>query len=261
MIEKYLMSFDDYNKVDHPMPYTYTHQKDNQFLYYFGANHSHDPANKQYDELRYFWHDFLNRTNKINSIVLVEGGERPICSSEDEAISKGAEAHFITFLAAKESVPTFSPEPPEKFRFNELLKKFSKEEIIYYEFVRMVYQWNRHHGVKPDFDQYLGNTLKHAKNDSGWDDFDFSIKHMVEIEQKLFGRDFNKNDQEFYYDVINPTTTLSRINELSRFEDSGFRDGYILKQIEQYWNEGKNIFVVYGCSHAVMHEPAIKELA
>ena len=83
---------------------------------------------------------------------------------------------------------------------------------------------------------------------------------MIQIQKEIFGRDFDMNDQKFFYDVINPTTTFSRINELSRFEDSGFRDLYILAQIEKVWNEGKSIFIVYGCSHAVMHERAVKSL-
>lgn len=259
-IEKYLMSFDDYNNVDHPVPYQYSIEKDGQLLYYFGANHSRDPEDGQYEMLRKFWNEFLERTDKENSVVFVEGGKRPVCGSEGEAISKGGEAHFITYLSAKENIDTFSPEPPERFRFEELAKRFTKDEIVYYEFARMAFQWNRHHGNKPDFRQYVGNSLRHDQRNSGWDDFDFSIDHMIELEKKMFDRDFDENDKQFYYDVINPTTTFSRINELSRFEDSGFRDAYILRQIEQHWNQEKNIFIVYGCSHAVMHETAIRHL-
>lgn len=254
------MSFDDYNKVDHQTPYQYSIQKNQQILYYFGANHSRDPQDKQYEMMRKFWKEFLQKTDHKKSVVFVEGGKRPVCDSEDEAITKGAEAHFITYLAAKQNIDTFSPEPPEKFRLEELAKRFSKEEITYYDFARAALQWNRHHGNKPDFKEYVENFLKRNQKNSGWIDFDFSTNHMIELEKKMFNRDFNENDMQFYYDVSNPTTTFCRINELSRFEDSSLRDGYILEQIEKYWNEGKNLFIVYGASHAVMHEPAVRHL-
>jgi hypothetical protein len=261
MIEDYLMTFDDYNKADHPTPYKYSIEKGGQILYYFGANHSHDPKNEQYPELRKFWEDFLNKTGDANSVVFVEGGKRPVNESEEQAIIEGGEANFITYLASQKEIETFSPEPPEKFRFNELLKKFTKEEIIYYEFARTTFQWNRFtEGEQSNFEDYINKYLSRDKHNSGWDDFDFSIENMIRIQKQMFDREFDKNDKDFFYKIINPTTDFSRINELSRFEDSEFRDRYILQQIEKSWLEGRNIFVVYGCSHAVMHEPALKKL-
>jgi hypothetical protein len=44
MIEKHLMSFDEYNKTNHLVPYSYSISKNNQHLFYFGSNHSRDPA-------------------------------------------------------------------------------------------------------------------------------------------------------------------------------------------------------------------------
>ena len=167
--------------------------------------------------------------------------------------------HFVAFLAKRDSVPTFSPEPPESFRFSETLKHFSKEEIAYYDFARICFQWNRKK-VKPDFDEYLGRFLKANKQDSGWNDFDFTIEHLTAIHKKLFNRDFDKDDKQFFYDVTNPTTELSRINKVSRFEDSGFRDHYILGEIEKYWKEGNSLFITYGCSHAVMHEMVLRDV-
>jgi hypothetical protein len=210
--------------------------------------------------LKEFWKDFLTHADKQKAVVFVEGGKRPVSTSEAEAIANGSEAHFITYLAAQEQIDTFCPEPPEKFRFDELHKKFTKEEIVYYEFARMTYQWNRHHGNKPDFREYVGGSLERDQKNSGWSDFDFSIDHMIELEKQMFNRPADEHDMQFYYDVINPTTTFSRINELSRFEDSGLRDTCILRHIENYWNAGKHLFIVYGSAHAVIQEPAIRHL-
>jgi hypothetical protein len=65
------------------------------------------------------------------------------------------------------------------------------------------------------------------------------------------------NDKNFFEEVSNPILTTSSINLVLR-EMSLVRDRYIVKQINKYWQEGKNIFIVYGASHAVMQEPAIR---
>lgn len=262
MIEKYLMSFDEYNKVDHPTPYSFKVETGKQYLYYFGANHSRDPQDKQYEMIRVFWREFLEKTGGKNCLVIVEGGKRKVCDSEEEAIHRGSEASFITYLAAKEGTETFSPEPPEKLKFEELAKHFGKDEIAFYHFARMAHQWNTiPESERPDFYDYLGKSLSQEQKDSGWSDFDFSIENMIQIQKAMFQREFDMHDQKFFYDVINPTTQFSKVNAVSRFEDEGFRDSCILKEIERFWSEGKNLFIVYGVSHAVMHEPAIMKLA
>ncbi len=254
------MTFDEYKTVEHPVPYQYLIHKGDQTLYYFGANHSKNPVDKQYDMLNAFWKEFLARVDIKYSIVFVEGGKRPVNESLEDAIANGAEANYITYLASKAGVETFSPEPSEKERFEQLLQKFTKEEIAYYDFAVMMYQWNNYFGTRPEFYEYVNYSLATNRENSGWSDFDFTIDNMVRIQKKMFNQDFNADDGKFFYDVTNPASDLTRINELARYEDSGFRDLHILEQIEKYWNEGKSIFVVYGCSHAVMHEPAVRKL-
>jgi hypothetical protein len=260
MIEKYLMDYDEYNTTRHTFPYSYSVSRDNQYLYYIGVHHSADPKNPMFDEIREFWQNFLAHTDKKNSIVFIEGGNWPMSESEEEAILKGGDPKFTKYIATRDGVETISPEPPEDEKFRQQLKNFTKEEIAYYEFARMVFQWNNLI-EKPDLERYLSGLFRQLKIDTGWEEIDFSITGMAAIEKKMFNREFNKNDKQFYYDIINPTTVpFSRINELSRFEDSGYRDRHILQQIEKYWNEGKSIFIVYGGTHAVMHEPAIRKL-
>ncbi len=259
MKKELLMSFDDYNKLEHPVPYTYVLNKGTQYIYYFGSQHSFDPDDEQFIAIEKMWNEFAAKTAGQKRYAVLEGGNRPALETREKAILEGGEMHFVAFLAKRDGVPTFSPEPPEAFRFSETLKYFSKEEIAYYDFARICFQWNRKK-VKPDFDEYLGRFLKANKQDSGWNDFDFTIEHLTAIHKKLFNRDFNKDDKQFFYDVINPTTDFSVINKVSRFEDSGFRDYYILGEIEKYWKQGNSLFITYGCSHAVMHEAVLRDI-
>ena len=166
---------------------------------------------------------------------------------------------YLVNLATKAGVDIFSPEPPDPFRFNELLKHFQKEEIAYYGFARVCYQWNKM-TEKPDFETYMHGFFERDKRESGWSDFDFSTANMAKIQQKLFDTKFDKEDRQFFHDIVNPTTEKSVINKISRFEDETFRDGYILEQFENYWNKGYSIFAVYGSSHAIRQEPVLNGL-
>lgn len=253
------MRYEDYTKTNYPVPYFYIIDKADKLLYYFGANHSRNPLDEQYSKLKEFWLNFVEKADPQKSIVLVEGGKRPLDNSEKSAIINNSEAGFITYLASKNSIETHSPEPSDELLFNELLENFSKNEIIYHEFAKMTYQWNMFTNDKPNYYDYINNALINIKNICKWTDFDFSLKNLVNIHENIFKNNLNENDYKFFYDITDPTIELSVINKVSRIS-SVLRDRHILNSIENYWNMGKNLFIVYGYTHSIMHEPAINKL-
>ena len=254
-----LGSYKDDYKVRYPGPYTFIVSNNDQYIYYFGSKHSFDPADSQFKEIKSFWQDFLEKTKKKNCIVFVEGGERLIYETAEESILKQGEMGYITYLAAQENIETFSPEPPGKLIFKALERKFSRNEITYYFFARVCYQWNNLK-EKPDFKSYIQRFLDNDKRESGWDDFDFSLENLKKIHYDLFGGYFDENDKQFFYDVINPLIIKTNINRVSREEEEGLRDRYIVDEAEKYWKSDKNIFTIYGKSHAVIQGKAIKYL-
>lgn len=254
-----LISFDDYQKIQHARPYTFIHHDKGQVIYFFGSKHSYDPNDEQFPILDSFWNDFLEETESKKRLAFEEGGIRPLIDDKDGAIIRHGEMGYLTYLATKAGITIVSPEPPQGFAMNELAKHFSKEVVLYYDAARMMYQWNNMN-IKPDYEIFLQDDLDYLKGESGWDDIEFTVDTIKTIHEKLFGNKFNENDKQFFYNVINPTTKFSIINEVSRYEDDEFRERYILNQFEKYWREGDSIFAVYGSSHAVRQEPAIKTL-
>jgi len=260
------MPLDQYYKIDHPTPYKYVIEKNDQYLYYIGSKHSYDPADPQFEDIRSFFADFLRHTvatkekSVEKSIVLVEGGERPVGASEEEAIKEGAEISFVTYLAHQADRKVTSPEIPDGKRFELLLEHFSKEEIAYYCFVQVCWQWNNTHDKK-SFREYIQVFLENNQTKSGWTDFDFSYENMLRIHRELFNTEFDENDKDFINSIMHPHRDTSVINKISKFDDSGLRDLYILDQIDQYWKNGMNMFIIYGDIHAVMQEPVLRTLA
>lgn len=254
-----LMSYAEYSSKEYPFPYLYHLSKGTQHLYFFGSRHTYDPHDEQIQKLEEFWADFSITTNGTQRVVLVEGGKRTVLDSKKEAIETGGEIQYAVLLAAQNGIPTESPEPPASHWFQVLASRFSKDVVAYYDFARVCYQWNQK-DVRPTFELYVSNFLEANAQNSGWDDYDFSLEHMKKIHHELFRTMFREDDKQFFHDIINPTTSFSVINEVSRADDEGVRDTYILSEIERLWKEGKSLFIIYGQQHAVILEGALRNL-
>lgn len=250
--------YDEASKIKGKLP-TFEIEKNRQVLFYFGANHSPDHNNEQYPKLRDYWQKFLDKTKGKNSIVLVEGWKRPVLKTEEEAIKNGGEGTFITLLADKEGIPTECPEPDKKEIANALEDKFSKDKIVFYHFISQLKGWQRFPEPRPNFDEFVPMIFKRVKRITEWNDYDYSTDHMLKIYEGVFGHKINKEGlTNTKIDFSNPNKE-GPINLVAR-ASSDVRDFNIASEIERYWNEGKNIFVVFGSGHLIIEEPALKQV-
>lgn len=260
-IEKFLLSREDWVQKHKELEekgwvyplYTYKVSGNNQELVFFGAKHSFDANNPQFKFLKKEWEIFLRQTGGKNCIVLVEGGKRPVMQSEKEAVENYGEAGFITYLAAKEGIERYSPEPSMKFEVLEILQSFPRERVIYYYFARTVSQWHRL-VKKEEPEEYIKPFIDRYKKIKGLEDFDFSIDNFIRIHDATHNHKFDLDNQKCFYEDSNPfkSGVAEAVTKL--------RDVYIVGEIKRLWNQGKNIFIVYGASHAIRQEKALKNL-
>jgi len=254
-----MLTYNEYSKLKHEIPYKLVIKSNDNYLYYFGERHSFDPKDSQFDVVLDFWNDFIIKTEGKKRIVFVEGGLRPVETDRDFSILNHGGMGYVTHLANKVDIQTYSPEPDEAYERNELEKKFTKDQIQYYYFARVVYQWVRKQEPKPLFEKYIGKFLEMDKLRSGWVDYDFSLENMIRIHEELFKVRFDKNDTDLFYSIVNPVIINHVINDVSA--NSGYvRDEYIVKMIKQYIEVGYSIFAEYGCSHVVMQEPLLRKV-
>jgi hypothetical protein len=264
MNKKLLLSIEEYealpSEIRGQVPYIYSLNNKGQSLYYFGAKHIMDPKHSQFEYLHEQWLNFLDNKPKEEIVVVHEGevNEKNLMNLDD-AIKKHGESGAIVFWAHQENIRNIRPEPTIQDDAKELLKKFSREEIFYFYIIRGIVSWQRK--VEPsDFNEYISKNVERYKNIFGWESFDFSFDPTIlATHKKLFGKEFDLNDKEFLRKIPIPVGNLSIINEVARTSSQN-RNFFILDTIEKLWNEGKNIFIVYGASHAIMQERAIKEI-
>lgn len=251
------MTYEEYSKIRHKVPYTFSVKSGENFLYYFGERHSFDPSDKQWIEVEEYFEDFLNKTKNRKRIVFVEGGVCPIEDSKEISIIKHGGMGCITYLAKQQNIDTYSPEPSGKYERGELEKIFSRKEIQYYYFARMSYQWSCMGEIKPSFEKYINHSLLNDKRESGWVDFDFSLESMKKIHFDIFNGVFDEDKKDFLYNIINPVEPKTVINKVAEMS-STIRDNYIVNEIKKYISNGYSIFAQYGYSHVVMQEPLLR---
>lgn len=231
-------------------------ENERQSLFYFGANHSRNPADPQYQTLRECWQKFLKKTENRDRIVLVEGRLRQLVEDEEKAIVAGAEGSLITLFAHKANVPVSCPDLSDEELMNRL-SNIPKQEFLLYRFLGYVHNFQTHADPKPDFEKSVENWFAGQKGRELWRDTDVSFSAMKSLYKKVLGKEFNENENQNGF--LNPNKNETSVNYIARSQ-SDLRDFNIASKIEHYWNEGKSIFVVFGKGHLIIEEPALKKL-
>jgi len=258
-----ILSHDQYAEIEKrgfTLPYIVEIQYADQSLLFYGSEHTNNPEHHQFQDIEERWDRFIADTSE--PIALVEGRFDEV--SEDEtkdraaSIINGGEAQFVVYLARKDGVKVASPEPDRLWEANELAKEFGRDNVIFYYFMRQLSLWNRY-TVKSDIQAEAQKMLGLMEKSYQWKDVDFSIKRMTAIHKELFGKPLSWDDTQWLYDITTPTPQDYVTNGLAR-RSGELRDDFILEQIKQYWREGKSPFIVFGSSHAIMLEPALRKL-
>lgn len=253
------MSYEEYSKIEHDTPYFYTYKTKNQLLYYFGCNHSHDPNHPQFSLLKEKWNEFIDDTKKIKNIVMVEScGISNDKLTLEKSIMKYGEVGAGIFLANESDSLIVFGEPKNDEIIKHLLKTFSKEEILlFFESIALKF-WHKGKTNK-SMEEFLSNHTNKYSELLNWPELIISVESISAIYKKIFAKELDINNKEIFSQITDPTTTESIINKLSRSQ-SEYRNEHILNQIQKYWDDKYNIFVIYGAGHAVMQERAIKSM-
>ncbi len=235
-------------------PSTFEIQNNKQVLFYFGANHSRNPADLQYPVLREYWDRFLKATGGKERIVLVEGGLCKLIEDEETAIINSSEGGLITLLAHKADVLVACPDISD----DELIQRLpdsNKDEILLYWFLSWLNNFQKYTDPKPDFEKSAQVWCENQKPRKMWKGVEISLPRLKELYKKILSKDFDENEDP--NDLVNPNKTETTINKVACAQ-SDLRDANIASEIERYWNEGKSIFVVFGRGHLIIEKPALE---
>jgi hypothetical protein len=271
-----LMTAEEYSKLEHSTPYLYELKGREKELLYFGAYHSRNPEDG-------IFKDIENKFDEVTpDLVLIEGmsnihqkresfekNEMGLGDDEDairkKIIDVAGESGFALYLAIKKGIDCESPEPEDADMYNALLEQgFSKEDIFAEQIFLVLPQYHRQTEQK-GFKEYTEPFIDSFKKATNWEDFDYSYEHVLEAAQRAIGKNIDvENDKQSlgYVDPIpwdNKKDAQTVMNKIAR-ATSQYRDKFMVSEIARALQSYKKVFVVFGASHAVMQEPALREL-
>jgi hypothetical protein len=258
------MSYEQYATKQHETPYIFKLEQHNQILFYFGANHSCDPDDPQYPILERFWQEFLEKIQDTRCVVLVEGNIRKLAATKEEAITTaGGEGGYITFLAHQQDIPVACPEPRKSELIKELLNEFSVEAIAYADFAQAALSACRRHQAQKTF-KVKTSLIDHLADFSlffstCFYERQFNLKTIDQMHHTLFDHDLDLSDEAFFATITDPVADHCVINQICR-KKSMLRDRAVVNYIQKLVAQQKNIFIVYGATHAIMQEEALKSI-
>ncbi len=247
--------------------YEYTITTPDKCLSYVGAHHSFDPEDSFFADLEARFAAHPPTSVFVEGNPNINGREKEAYSwlrtlSREEVIHDGGESLFTLWLAAKYASPekeirAYSPEPDFVSEIQEIERAgHTREDILSYHIYRQLRQYldsggsSDASGFKADFQ----NNLESFGKIPGWNGAE-TLRLGTEVIESI-----NFASPQSYEDLSNPipgsAQSWTSINDVAK-ATSRLRDEHIVQGIIEHADAES--LVVYGYSHAIMQEAALKE--
>ena len=267
--ESKLMTFEEYAGKKHDPVYVFNIEFGTKKVMYFGAEHSLNPESPMFSRIEEEFKKADPQIVFVEGMYFSQGGkERAIekykNTNRESVIKNHGESVYVFKLATDAGIEVDSPESTYKDEIDSLIEKgFSKEEIFCFYGYRQI---NGLHRLtdKSKFTEELTRYISIFQRDSQWKDFDYSVEHLEKIGKSVWGKtrgDIMTNDGYRTTPVPPPDkklfTIINRINQ----EVTHFRDCNVVRRIVEALKTHDRLFIIFGSTHAVMQEPALRYLA
>lgn len=249
-----IMSFEQYQKIDHEEPYIYQIDANNGKLLYFGSRHSFDFDDPQMDTLMHRFIQFAP------DIVITEAfpDKFDYSLTKHEAIKTSGEFGLTWKLADEQGLPIHSIEPTRDKEVEYLTHQgWSDTQLMLYFTLKQVSQ-SQNQQQSLDFSALVPKYLASLK-----ERFDLNGPVTLEDFEKAVQRllpdvkDWQSISQHYFYPgPQDPAFFTNRISTDSNI----FRDNYHVEVITEAVQKGQKVFVIVGSAHAVMQEPALRSI-
>jgi hypothetical protein len=261
-----ILTYEQYEKIEHKRPYIFELKSKNKHLLYIGFGHSNNIDNPDFTILKNEFVKFKPNIVFIEGITDFDKNKQQVLKylknhTLQQATKKMEERGFISKLAYENGIEIYSPEPSFKKEIEHLLSNgFKKDEIFAFDLYRTVVQHHRNK-VQDPIENYLHPYIGGFKRYSNWSNFEYTTANLQKIGERIWGKNNGSINVEnkWRVDPVKrkglPWTNVNLVSQQSGY----FRDEYICKQIRKYLKKYNKVFVVFGASHAVMQEPYLRK--
>ena len=242
-----LMTWDDYGRIYHVIPYIVDLSTGNGRLIYVGSRHTNDPNSLDVAVIESLW-----RQSDID-VAFNEGGVPPTENTKEEAVRLYGEPGLVRYLAARSQVPVRSLDPTRRELVAALGDRFTPEQLKLF-FVLLQVKHHRENPTEP-FDDMIGRVFMNFNATPGLG----GPPRTVEELNAIFPRYFTApgSFHEVPSNWFDPMEGVNFMNDISR-RSGKLRDEYMVDLLVSQVREGKRVFAVVGASHVVMQEPKLR---
>ncbi len=263
-----LMTAEQYAKLgEYPRPYVFEITNGDSAVHYFGSSHSCNPDHPQFLEIRKQFDSFNP------DLVMIEGWSGIEEMAEEDRklladnppeviIEKVAEPGFTAKLAYDKQIPIVSPEAKLSEEIDYLQQQgFRPEDITAYYIAREITGYQRKR--EPElFQETMQRWLNQVVRTAGW--LDLELEEVLKKIEEISGASTDITDKDLYHSLVDPIPWSDKpdfhiTNSIAQRLNL-FRDNQMMYRLREYKEKYKRIFIVFGASHAVMQEPAIRKM-
>lgn len=250
-----IMSFDDYAKIEHDVPYILDCEQNGAQLLYYGAAHCFDPTDPQMADIEQRW-NAMKPTLGLN-----EGGNPPVAPTRDEAIRLYGEAGLLRWLGQRDNVPVRTFEPSPAAEAEELLREFTVEQVKTFYIMRALGQ-NAAKPEKartPNLEEITRNVLLWYSQVYGLEGSPRTHDEFVASCSRLAPelKDWREPPMSWFDPAPRRDQPTRWTNRVAR-RASEFRDRFLVERLCDALEPDARVFAAIGASHVVMQEPALR---
>ncbi len=250
-----LMTFEEYRGIEHPAPYVVrlAHRGGGELLF-FGSRHSFEPSHPQFERLVGLWEEF-----RPTLAFWEGGGPLEVGDDRDEVIRRAGEPGLVRYLAARDGVRAESPEPADGDVTALLLERFSAEQVKLFYVLRQVSQYVGYEGrelpvtleeqVLSDLGAFAGHPGLAGPPTNLEEVGALAREHLPDL------ADWREVPLSYFAPGLEDGRQFTNDVALAA---SAFRDEHLMARIVEAVSAGERLFAVFGASHAVMQERALR---
>ena len=249
-----LVSYADWRKVKDPN-FLLDINSARGRLYYFGVQHSADPAHTQFAEIEKAW-QALKPT-----VAFYEGPNRPVAPTRDETIKQAGESGFVRFLAARDGVPFRSLEPSPQEEAAYIMKKYAPEQVMLFYVLREAARLrDRRKLSEEELKKAIAQLLTQASKMKGFETVIPNLEALDAAYRKYWAAPAHWwQAPAEWFDPIRPSSETGGVftNEINRMS-SEYRNLHMYRLLAGAALEGNRVFAVVGRNHVPMQERALR---
>jgi len=240
-------------------PYVLEFSNGKKTVVFCGVNHltdNSDIENPMFAKIEQRFVDFQPE------IAINEGGDvsKKIYASKREALLQDGEIGLVKILSDSLKIKTVNGDPTEKYEFAELLKKYSKGELIAYIVTERLMWGLKGQGIEDSLEverQYNGFIQEYMMQEGGvsLSVAEQSFGFYKSNYEKLLNRPFELSSLE----PTNPFEATTKFQAIGRYSKE-VRDQFLLKTIDQLLDTHDRIVIVFGGWHLLTCKPGLEEI-